>query len=209
MKREDQKRNKKLEKYISLLMKECPKRYRQQKLKKKDYMLWTTRGNMIYEIMPNAGIREEDLKPVMSFHVGFKPLWIDELLWDILGMESNKREPDSLKVIGAFTVWPAKKNIEIVELLSENEEYMQSVFYEKLDEILASIKEYNEDKYVDYLNTTECVDEYDKILVAIHRGDKDRAEKLLESINDDGRFSNEGKTYKEWLFEYLNREQML
>ena len=67
MKREDQKRNKELEKNISLMMKECPKRYKQQKLKKKDYMLWTIRNNMIYGIMPSAGIRESDLKPVMSF----------------------------------------------------------------------------------------------------------------------------------------------
>ena len=108
MKREDQKRNKELENNIKLMMKECPKRYKQQKLKKKDYMLWTIRGDMIYGIMPSAGIRESDLKPIMSFWIKYKPLWIDDILWDVIGMESNKQEPDSLRVVGAFTVGAAR-----------------------------------------------------------------------------------------------------
>ena len=33
-----------------------------------------------------------------------KPLWLDDLLWDLLKMETNKEAPLSLRTIGAFTV---------------------------------------------------------------------------------------------------------
>ena len=39
-----------------------------------------------------------------SMDVEAKPLWIDDLLWDCLRMEGNKKEPLSLRATGAFTV---------------------------------------------------------------------------------------------------------
>ena len=39
-----------------------------------------------------------------SMHIEAKPLWIDDLLWDCLCMEGNKKEPLSLRATGAFTV---------------------------------------------------------------------------------------------------------
>lgn len=38
----------------------------------------------------------------VSFYA--KPLWVDDLLWDILKMSSNKKEPISLRSVGAFTI---------------------------------------------------------------------------------------------------------
>lgn len=209
MKREDQKRNKELEKNVSIMMKECPKRYKQQKLKKKDYMLWTIRGNMIYGIMPSAGIRESDLKPVMSFLIEYKPLWIDDLLWDVIGMESNKQEPDSLRMVGAFTVGAARIHIDTIELQSEATDYVESIFYESIEKIVSSFETLTEEKYVEYLYTEKYVDEYSKVLVAIHQGNRNRIKELLETIDSNGRFYNEGKSYKDWLVEYLNREQLI
>lgn len=209
MKREDQKRNKELEKNVSIMMKECPKRYKQQKLKKKDYMLWTIRGNMIYGIMPSVGIRESDLKPVMSFLIEYKPLWIDDLLWDVIGMESNKQEPDSLRMVGAFTVGAARIHIDTIELQSEATDYVESIFYESIEKIVSSFETLTEEKYVEYLYTEKYVDEYSKVLVAIHQGNRNRIKELLETIDSNGRFYNEGKSYKDWLVEYLNREQLI
>lgn len=209
MKREDQKRNKELEKNVSIMMKECPKRYKQQKLKKKDYMLWTIRGNMIYGIMTSAGIRESDLKPVMSFLIEYKPLWIDDLLWDVIGMESNKQEPDSLRMVGAFTVGAARIHIDTIELQSEATDYVESIFYESIEKIVSSFETLTEEKYVEYLYTEKYVDEYSKVLVAIHQGNRNRIKELLETIDSNGRFYNEGKSYKDWLVEYLNREQLI
>lgn len=209
MKREDQKRNKELEKNISLMMKECPKRYKQQKLKKKDYMLWTIRNNMIYGIMPSAGIRESDLKPVMSFFVEYKPMWIDDLLWDVIGMESNKQEPDSLRVVGAFTVGAARIYLDTIELESETTEYLEKVFYDNIETIMSQLENLTEEKYIDYLYTEKYADEYSKVLVAIHQGDRNRIKELIYTIDGNGRFINEGKSYKDWLMEYLNREQLM
>lgn len=209
MKREDQKRNKELEKNIKLMMKECPKRYKQQKLKKKDYMLWTIRGDMIYGIMPSAWIRESDLKPIMSFWIKYKPLWIDDILWDVIGMESNKQEPDSLRVVGAFTVGAARIYLDTIELQSETPDYLESIFYENIEKIMSSLDDLSEEKYIEYLYTGKYVDEFSKILVAIHHGDGNKIKELLETIDGNGRFYNEGKSYKDWLMEYLNREQLI
>ena len=38
----------------------------------------------------------------ISFYA--KPLWVDDILWDILKMSSNKKEPISLRSVGAFTI---------------------------------------------------------------------------------------------------------
>lgn len=164
---------------------------------------------MIYGIMPSVGIRESDLKPVMSFLIEYKPLWIDDLLWDVIGMESNKQEPDSLRMVGAFTVGAARIHIDTIELQSEATDYVESIFYESIEKIVSSFETLTEEKYVEYLYTEKYVDEYSKVLVAIHQGNRNRIKELLETIDSNGRFYNEGKSYKDWLVEYLNREQLI
>lgn len=48
-----------------------------------------------------------------------KPLWIDDLLWDFLKMIGNKKEPLSLRTIGAFIVY----RVEIYEDYKELENW--------------------------------------------------------------------------------------
>lgn len=103
MSREIQKRNRELKNALSLLLKECPKVYKSQKVKKIDYMLWITKNQMIYSFFPTVRVQENNNKPILRVQIEYKPIWVDNLLWDILGMEENKKSPDSLKVIGAFT----------------------------------------------------------------------------------------------------------
>ena len=67
-------------------------------------MVYMVKDNMIYGLFIDARNRKTHLKPVVHFFIEYKPLWIDDLLWDILDIESNKNESDSLRVIGAFTV---------------------------------------------------------------------------------------------------------
>ena len=136
-------------------------------------------------------------------------MWIDDLLWDVIGMESNKQEPDSLRVAGAFTVGAARIYLDTIELESETTEYLEKVFYDNIETIMSQLENLTEEKYIDYLYTEKYADEHSKVLVAIHQGDRNRIKELIDTIDGNGRFINEGKSYKDWLMEYLNREQLM
>ena len=77
---------------------------KQYKFRKRDYMIYMVKDNMIYGLFIDSYIRETDSKPIVHSYIEYKPLWIDDLLWEILDMKSNKNEPDSLRIMGAFTV---------------------------------------------------------------------------------------------------------
>lgn len=203
MKREEQKRNKELQKNLGLIMKECPKTYKGQKLKKIDYLLWTTRNNMIFEFFPRAFIREIDLKPVLSVRTCYKPLWIDNLLWDILDMKSNKQESDSLRVIGAFTAVAAKYDNYVIELPTEDIESIKTTLFEKIDEFLAKIDELDESQYINQIISSDLVSDLDKALIYIHLKRIDEAKAIVMSSKDGGRFAVGEKSYKELAIEYL------
>ena len=84
-------------------------------------------------------------------------------------MESNKQEPDSLRVVGAFTVGAARIYLDTIELQSETPDYLESIFYENIEKIMSSLDDLSEEKYIEYLYTGKYVDEFSKILVAIHQ----------------------------------------
>lgn len=96
MTREEQRRIKELKAYLKVRSKELAKQFA---LKKKDYMFFCSRQDMFYSMM---FFITNDYRVKISFHA--KPLWVDDLLWDILKMPSNKKEPVSLRSVGAFTI---------------------------------------------------------------------------------------------------------
>lgn len=205
MKREDQKRNKELQNNLNILLKECPKRYKQQKIKKKDYILWTVKNNMIYSFFPTAGINENDLKPFMRVRIEFKPVWVDDLLWDILGMESNKNEPESLRVVGVFTARTVIYSDYSIELQSEEIECLRAKLFEKIDEFFSTLEDLDENKYINEMLNSNA-DACDKILVAIHLNDNDRVREIINSSNSEGRFIIGDKTFRELIIEYLQKQ---
>lgn len=96
MTREEQRKIKELKAYLKVRSKELAKQFA---LKKKDYMFFCSRQDMFYSMM---FFITNDYRIKISFHA--KPLWVDDLLWDILKMPSNKKEPVSLRSVGAFTI---------------------------------------------------------------------------------------------------------
>lgn len=202
MKREDQKREKELKKNLDALLKEFPKLYKKQQLKKKDYLLWLKRNDMIYSIFPFVNIRECDLVPVLQVRIGYKPLWIDDLLWDILGMETNKNEPDSLRVVGAFTAAEVYEK-ELIELESEDIEYLRTVLQDKIDAILVKLDTLDEMLYIENLTEATMGGLEDRALIAIHQGkDEKSVTELINMWNGSGRYKIGDKTYKELIKEY-------
>lgn len=96
MTREEQRKIKEQKEYLKEKSKEYAKQFA---LKKKDYMFYSSDKDMFYSMM---FFMTNDYRIKISFYA--KPLWVDDLLWDILKMSSNKKEPISLRSLGAFTI---------------------------------------------------------------------------------------------------------
>lgn len=81
MNREEKKKFKEMNKYLE---NKTHKVFKTYNLKKKDYMFYFSKDNMFYSIM--FWMSNNTIK--VYFYA--KPLWIDDILWDILDMSSNK-----------------------------------------------------------------------------------------------------------------------
>lgn len=96
------------------------------KLKKKDFMVWVQKKELFFDLM--IYICERDGRCYCASTERLKPMWLDDLLWDILEMPENKSEPVSLRAIGAFTVYGSEIYESETELLNwELEELGQCV----------------------------------------------------------------------------------
>lgn len=100
MTRDEQRRFKELKKALPQLLKDKIKTY---KFKKKDYMIWYSKKGLFFDLHIDVRVLPDGKCYCISSEK-MKPLWLDDLLWDLLKMESNKGQPLSLRAIGAFTV---------------------------------------------------------------------------------------------------------
>lgn len=100
MTREQQKKLREFKKVLPKIIQAEIKKY---KLKKKDFMVWFQKEELFFNL--NISICERDGLCYCTSIERIKPLWIDDILWDVLGMPENKNEPASLRAIGAFTVY--------------------------------------------------------------------------------------------------------
>lgn len=120
------------------MLKEKVKAY---KMKKKDYMIWYSINDLFIECM--IDVRETvDDRCCCSIQVKIKPLWIDDLLWDCLGMENNKAEPMSLRAIGAFTVSGVEVYSDYAYLKEWTREEMEKyvdLYLEKFNQIMNEV----------------------------------------------------------------------
>jgi len=198
--REEIKKKNEFEKKFKDLLKESSKKYN---IKKKDYMLWTIKNEMIYSIFPRAFIRESDLKPIIEIWINYKPLWTDDLLWDILEMQTNKNEPNSLRVIGAFTMISATYTKKSIELQSDDVKNVRNVLHTEIENFIDSLTLMTEEMYINEMMTSKTVSDIDKILIYIHQRNLEEAKRLLKITSDRGRFTIGNKSYKELVEKYL------
>ena len=70
--------------------------------------VWVRKDDMLYVMIPLINIKDTAI-----LHTTFltKPVFADDYLWDILGMEENKSEPFSLRVTGAFAAHPVSFHV--------------------------------------------------------------------------------------------------
>ncbi len=194
MNREEIKKYKEMKKYLENKTKEVYKTYN---LKKKDYMFYLSKNNMFYSIM---FLMSNNIIKV-SFYA--KPLWIDDILWDILNMSENKKAPISLRSVGAFTI---NSQIKINEYNVENEKEINDIINSSFSDLLELSNIYDEDYYLKNYTNISYQKEMIYTIVLIHNKEYEKALDFLYNtkLND---FVSDNKCFSDLAIEYINKIQ--
>lgn len=185
MTRDEQKKLKELKKMLPKILKDKIKKY---KFKKKDFMIYFRKNELFFDLLIDVKVLS-DGKCYCTTIEEIKPLWLDELLWDLLKIESNKEGPLSLRAIGAFTVTGS----EIYEAKSELAKWSVTELEEVIDTYLEhfyhSVQESKVHDFYDNLSTSPYHSELRKLLSFIHDHKYEEALACL-NVSEDGGFRN-------------------
>ena len=130
MTKEERQKYKELTKALPKILKDKIKKY---KFKKKDFMIWYNKKELFFDLLIDVKVKSDD-KCYCTAVETIKPLWLDDLLWDLLKMETNKEAPLSLRTIGAFTVSGSE--------LFKNETELKEWTISELEEIIDNYLEH-------------------------------------------------------------------
>ncbi len=175
---------------------------RQYKFRKKDYMVWVKKNELFFTFFPF--ISEQNGKCILFIQQQFKPMWIDDLFWDLIDMSENKNEPESLRSVGAFTVRGA-------QLFDEEIELNEWSIEELTDKIRNSIKDFNdricsfrESDFNLNINNPLYHKDIRNLLLMIYNKEYEKAIEYAESMEYDG-FVNKGIGLREAAVIYCRR----
>ncbi|MDE7251779.1 MAG: hypothetical protein K2O32_02380 [Acetatifactor sp.] len=197
MTREQQRKLKTLKQVLPGILKEEMKPY---KFKKKDFMVWCVQGDLFFNM--HIFIAEKDGHCYCDCHEGFKPLWADDLLWDILGMPENKKEPLSLRSIGAFTVYGVTCFDERRELSSWEPEELEKCVRDYMAHFDQTVHAMKEKDYGTLLNPSEYHGDLQELLLLIHEGKYREASEYAKAMEDEW-FENEGIGFRQRAKRYI------
>ena len=168
--------------------------------------VWVRKDDMLYVMISLINIKDTAI-----LHTTFltKPVFADDYLWDILGMEENKSDPFSLRVTGAFTAQPVSFHVsnhplsvmdagELEAGLREDLEYLSGHIASVSPDSLSWFRE-TEAKQERYLQSDVM-----RLILLLHDGSRDEAAAYLEqhSMRD---FIINGKSFGELAEEYCGR----
>lgn len=176
----------------------------------RDYKLYRVKDDFIFSSMFSVTVLEKGFK--IHINVDVKPCDIDDLFWDIFNMSENKDEPDSLRVIGAFTIISLDIiDIEVYDAEIENDYSLELL--EKIDieinKFILTAKE-NPDTFYDLAENDNQPDkQLVKMLYLIKNEEYSDALQLVnEQIGkgERGRFSDDEKTINEYIRDYCMKK---
>lgn len=191
MTREEQKKYKEMNKYIENRTKEVFKTY---SLKKKDYMFYYSKNNMFYSIMFSMS------RDIIKVYFYAKPLWLDDILWDILDMSNNKKAPISLRGIGAFTI-NSKIQLKEYNILSQKD--IDDIIDKSFKEILELSNVYNEEYYLKHYTDISYQEEIIYTIVLIYNKEYSKALDYLSNTQINY-FVSHNKCFSDLAIEYIN-----
>ena len=198
LKREKQKKIKELKNSILKIVKANLKPYG---FKTKDYMIWHIQNDFFFSMMLSIGTPNEECNFYTSIKA--KPMYADDLFWDIMDMPSNKEEPLSLRAIGAFALFGVPvtdtrtkmETLEVAELEELVKEALK-IFFDLLQQIKGKETDWfyaEEKKQLSYYQ-----DDALRLMMLLHH---EKYTEAMEYIHNSGRtgggFENEGKSLYE------------
>ena len=199
MTREQQRQLGKLKTALPKLIKELAK---EKKLKKKDFMLYNKNGDLFFDCQIFVSVNDAN-ECICSTSERFKPMWLDELFWELLGMEENEKEPVSLRAIGAYTVGGAPIYEKETILSYWTEEELRGVVEEYVNHFSQSIND------TDYSIFEDTLQEgyHSELRTALYYIHTKQYQKALEVVGDRrGCFENRGLDINDAIREYVNGE---
>lgn len=186
MTREQQKKFRDLKTALPKIIKEIAA---EKKLKKRDERLFTKKSDLFFECLISISVNQNN-ECICYTDERFKPMWLDELLWELLDMGENKKAPLSLRAVGAFTVYGAPLYEKRTILSAWTEEELRSVVEEYINHFCESINN------IDYATFEEKVLEdgyHHDLRAALYYIHNEQYQKALAEIGDQrGCFNNRG-----------------
>lgn len=185
MTRDEQKKLKELKKSLLKILKAQIKSY---KFKKKDFMIWSKKKDLFFDLLIDVKVTSDN-RCICTSTERVKPLWLDDLLWDFLQMESNKSEPLSLRSIGAFTVYGSEIYDDECELENWDVGELEKCVDGFLEHFYNSIQTATIDTYLENIRYTRYHQELREALTYVHNKKYNEA---IECLKDDeyGSFKN-------------------
>lgn len=205
MKREDRKAASALKKDLKQITKPLVKPYG---FKFTSGRIWTVQGDLILEMIPLINITDEAF-----LHTTFlaKPLFADDCLWDILGLEENKKSPMSLRVTGAFTAPAVRFHVNDQTLKAFDTEEVERYLQTELDFLAQHIASVSADGLSWFYKMESEQERYFqcdvmKLVLLLHDNKKDEALAYIDQhqMRD---FNVNGKSLKELATEYCRSIQ--
>ena len=192
MTREEQKKYREMSRYLETRTKEA---FQQYPLKKKDFVFYLARDPMFYSTM--LSMNQDHVQAYFCA----KPFWLDDILWDILGMESNKTAPVSLRGIGAFTI---QSKIREREYPVEDFAQIDGIVDRTFEELVALSENYREEDFLAGYGSIRYQQEVIEVIVLIHNGEYEKALELC-CKKQIGYFGDVDKSFSELAGEYIRR----
>lgn len=185
MTKEERQKYKELTKALPKVLKDKIKKY---KFKKKDFMIWYNKKELFFDLFIDVKVKPDN-KCYCTAIEKIKPLWLDDLLWDLLKMETNKEEPLSLRAIGAFTVSGSELFNNEIELNEWTISELEEVIDDYLDHFYKTIQSSSICDFYNNLETSKYHAELRKALSLVYEHKYQDALDYLKD-KDDGIFRN-------------------
>ena len=168
--------------------------------------VWVRKDDMLYVMIPLINIKDTAI-----LHTTFltKPVFADDYLWDILGMEENKSEPSSLRGTGAFAAHPVSFHVSNHPLSALDARELEAGLREDLEYLSVHIASVSPDSLSWFREMEAKQERYlqsdvMRLILLLHDGNRDEAAAYLEqhSMRD---FIINGKSFGELAEEYCGR----
>ena len=198
MNREQQNQLKELRKAFPKICRELAS---DNKLKCKDYSLFAVKGDLFFDTVIYVSVNDND-ECICSTRERVKPMWMDEMLWDLLEMPENKKAPVSLRAVGAFAVSGVETYSRATILNEWSIEELRTILEEYILHFKVSIEKVTMCDFIKDLDQPYHGD-VRKALYYIHEG---RYQEALDAVGDRaGVFNNQGIDVNESIRNFCNK----